>query len=110
MTNRRALRFARRFYRETVRPAPNIAAASLQKARRGDGCWWIFYRVLACPELPSFPATCAPGTCFQNQCAHWWKKQSLQEVEPPGNSAEFQVRAVFSIHIEKPQSGFSMPD
>jgi hypothetical protein len=53
----------------------------------------------------SFPATCAPGIGFQNQCAHWWRKQFRKSVSRPEIPENFRLTQSTSYALKNP-SGF----
>jgi hypothetical protein len=54
----------------------------------------------------SFPATCAPGTCFCNQCEHWRRKQYHKSVSRPEIPKDFRLTQSFSLALKNPR-GFS---
>jgi len=49
--------------------------------------------------IPSFPATCAPGTCFICQCVHWWKKQSLKSGSRPEIPQDFRLPQIYPLRV-----------
>jgi hypothetical protein len=54
----------------------------------------------------SFPATCAPGIGFQNQCAHWWRKQFLQSGSRPKIPQVFGSRSFSSYALKSRPADF----
>jgi hypothetical protein len=51
----------------------------------------------------SFPATCAPGIGFRNQCERWWRKQFHKSVSRPEIPENFRRMQTSSFTLKNPR-------
>ena len=82
--------------RERVRAASNKTPAGCRPTNRSSP-------VL----LPSFPATCAPGTRSGNQCTHWLPEHFLRSARRPETRERFRRAQDFSTQMRPAERGAS---